>query len=392
MFEKEFDIAYLIALNQKGEISPLDKQLLNDWLNQDLANRSLFDELINDEILKTKITKFSTIQSNVIWDKVTSRIAEVSCSIDEPRKVRLWSPISMAAVACLTILLSSLFYFINLKEKPQKDNYTADIAPGKVGATLTLANGKHINLSTVAHGKIAKELGVDIIKTENGQVVYEIQDGNGIVSNGINTLSTAKGEIYFLRLPDGSSVWLNAGTTLKFPASFSKLKTREVELDGEAFFEIIKDKTHPFIVKSAGQEVRVLGTHFNVNNYNDEHCTKTTLIEGSIQLKSGKGSPILKPGQQSLLTTKELIVQNVNTEVVTSWKDGRFHFKDTELQDVLRQLSRWYNIDIAYKDGVPDIRFTGFIDRNYTLSEALEILKYLKVNFKVVDRTIEVHK
>lgn len=238
--------------------------------------------------------------------------------------------------------------------------YLNDIAPGGNKAILTLANGEEISLSDARNGQIKRLPGLDIIKTAEGAVVYHVA-GNGTkqATAEYNTIKTPAGGKYTINLPDGSTVILNAASSLKFPSSFAGLsegEERKVELNGEGYFQVAKNTGHPFVVKTASQQVRVLGTHFNINAYEDEEAVKTTLLEGSVLIRPfGKGNRevALKPGQQSTLQKHKLSVQTVNTSLATDWINGDFIFEEEPIPDVMRRIARWYDIDVQYEGQVP---------------------------------------
>ncbi|SMD11531.1 FecR family protein [Pedobacter nyackensis] len=319
--------------------------------------------------------------------------------LNHPTKIfKLWPRIAIAVAIMMVVSAGLVFYFnhINLKS-----SYTAGIAPGRMGATLTLASGKKIRLSDAANGEIAKEADIRVTKTADGQVVYEIasqtrnDDNNRSLQGGTtkypyNTLSTAKGETYILTLPDKSKVWLNAASSLTYSTTLNEHGARRVKLEGEAYFEIFKDKAHPFIVKTENQEVIVHGTHFNINSYVDEGRTKTTLLEGAVGITTvyNAREVMLKPGQQAELEGKSMVVNVANLEEVLAWKNGLFKFKDADIRTVMRQMARWYNIEVIYQGKVPDIVFTGEIYRNENASQLFNMLKFYKVNFKVDGKKI----
>jgi len=264
------------------------------------------------------------------------------------------------------------------------------ITPGKQGATLTLSNGKQIKLTGALNGQLAEEIGVAISKTADGQLVYKIAASPSLPGPErikTNTLSTAKGETYQVLLPDGSRIWLNAATTLSYPASFSYLKKRQVKLTGEAYFQVAKDTAHPFIVESGKQEVEVLGTHFNINAYNDEQALTTTLLEGSVKINQ---QTILKPGQQSVLTGQGgLQVNYVDTEEAVAWKKGDFVFNEEKISIIMRQLERWYNVEIKISDKLANKEFTGKIARSRNISQVLSLMEETnRIRFKIEGRRI----
>ncbi|WP_316818143.1 FecR family protein [Pedobacter nyackensis] len=311
------------------------------------------------------------------------------------RKLSIFKTISAVAAALLVIGGSYLWYN-NQSVQDTKQAQVQDIVPGKNAATLTLADGRKIVLTADVKGELATESGASITKTANGQLIYEIKDQESGDPHALNKLSTAKGESYQLRLPDGTMVWLNAASSISYPVSFSSAMSREVELVGEAYFEVSKDKKRPFIVKTVHQQIRVLGTHFNVNAYTDEPELKTTLLEGSIKLSleglsSGRQDRILKPGEQAALAGARLNVANVDVEQVVDWKNGDFVFQSEPLTSLMRRVSRWYNVRVMYAPGVDkEGTFTGKVSRKKNVSVLLKALQSGGLKFEVIGNTIMV--
>lgn len=273
-----------------------------------------------------------------------------------------------------------------------------DIVPGGNKAVLTLANGKKINLTDVNIGTLAEQSNVQIAKIADGQLVYSIlsdQQVRNNQKNQYNTIETPKGGRYQMRLPDGTNVWLNSASRLTFPSSFSSLSKRKVELSGEAYFEVAKDSSRPFVVKTILQEVEVLGTHFNISSYEDESSVKTTLIEGSVKIVAKNGSDkILKPGQQSVLTADNITVENINEgQQALAWKNDQFIFESNDIQYVMRIISRWYNVEVEYVGAIPENKFGGAISKFENISEVLKSLESTgRVKFKIEGRRILVYK
>jgi len=324
----------------------------------------------------------------------------------------------IAAAAIIFIVLTcGLYYYQNKPKSPQlaaqklqpKKN---DIAPGGNKAILTLADGSKISLSDAANGEIAKQAGISITKTSNGQLIYSIADSQPVEGLGqlqvYNTIETPKGGQYQINLPDGSKVWLNAASSLRFPTKFAG-NERKVELSGEAYFEIAhitlpseesrtgakKDsgaEAMPFKVISGNQTVEVLGTHFNINAYSDEPSIRTTLLEGSVRVllnsPSGEGlmnfSKRLKPGQQSKVN-KMINVFNVDTQEAIAWKNGYFIFNNENIESIMRKVSRWYNVDIEYQGNISQKALWGSLSRFKNLSELIDMLELTgSVHFKIV--------
>lgn len=322
----------------------------------------------------------------VIWSKISETEAARKIWRINYRKY----VIAIAAALALIVLGIYFFNYIGHDSRQQNDALVQDVAPGKTGATLTLANGKRIRLTEAANGEIAKEAGISISKTADGQIVYEIKAA-GADPGKANTLTTAKGETYILTLPDKSKVWLNAASGLTYSATLIEHGVRRVKLIGEAYFEISKDKAHPFVVQTDKQEVEVLGTHFNVNNYSDELTVKTTLLEGSVRV-TGKAEGIekmLKPNQQAVLDNGKLTINNVDAEEVVAWKNGLFVFEDEPLESVMRKIARWYNVEIEYQGADKTMRIGGGVSRYENVSKVLKQLELTKgVHFKIEGRKI----
>jgi transmembrane sensor len=347
--------------------------------------RAIRDE--SADALKT----YSSFHTHKKWDELKAQI-ELTAAVRSKAKLRkLW--FSIAAAAVLLLIGISFIYRSNQQPQNVVNIIRNDIPPGKNTATLTLDNGKKIVLSAANDGKLASEAGIVISKTADGQVVYTVKDDKLAMGTHIHTLSTAVGETYRLRLPDQSEVWLNASSSIKFPASFASAKLREVELTGEAYFEIAKDKAHPFIVKTNLQEVQVLGTHFNINSYADHPTTVTTLLEGSVQVSNHvEQGKIIKPGEQSIVQDgRDIIVAPADIKNVMAWKNGYFRFRNEPIEEVMAKIIRWYNIDVVYTGKVSGEKFNGNISRRKNISEVLNMLSYSNdVKFKVEGRRVTV--
>lgn len=278
-----------------------------------------------------------------------------------------------------------------------------DIKPGSVGATLILANGKTIKLANVSDSTIASEAGVTITKSADGQLIYNLsfkdtaRDLDPTAIGMTNTLFTAKGETYRVKLPDGSKVWLNAASSLTYSANLVQNGQRRVKLTGEAYLEVAKDNTHPFIVESEGQQVEVLGTHFNINSYADEGSIKTTLLEGSVKVSQNDGRQstlILRPGQQSVIKGSNRIkVEEVDVNEAVLWKEGKFSFDREEIGSIMKKVERWYDVEVSYKDDVRSVKLTGSVSRFENVSKLLSMLENTReVHFKIEGKKIIVSK
>ncbi len=309
----------------------------------------------------------------------------------------------VAASVLLFISITTVWYInrkpdetVNLADAGQKTTKPADIAPGSNQAILTLGDGSSIALDDKANGIITQQEGALVKKTDDGHVVYDA--GNNAIA-AINTITTPNGGQYRLTLADGTNVWLNAASSIKFPTKFTG-NTREVEITGEVYFEVAKDKLHPFNVVSQNQVIEVLGTHFNVNTYKDEPAEKTTLLEGSIKvsrirnlLKDESTTRELKPGQQSVLTSSKTAfrIQSTDIEEAVAWKNGYFKFDKVDIQTIMRQVARWYNVEVEYRGGISEDLFVGKIARSENVSGVLRILELSKIKTSIEGRKIIVH-
>jgi transmembrane sensor len=387
MFDIELHIANLIAASLQGRITDTEQVQLDAWLIQNPENQQHFETAYQEYILKENLRVYNSADKESIWLKTTVKInADKNKTSEIPvRKLYPFRRINIAAAVVLVLFGIYFFNYRNGKHSGSEALVTQHIEPGSVGATLALANGKKIRLNEAANGELAKEAGVVITKSANGDLIYEIKDKAG-ESGKVNTLSTANGQTYHLRLPDGTLVWLNSASSLTYAANLIKNGHRKVKLKGEAYFEVAKDKAHPFVVESKGQEVEVLGTHFNINSYADEPSTKTTLLEGSVRIvhapSSGnaaagsKEDVILKPNQQADLQRGIIKVKPVVAEDAIAWKNGYFNFDSDNLESIMGRIARWYNIQPVYEDEfLKQEIFIGTISKYEKISKVLHMME-----------------
>lgn len=360
-----------------GTITAVEEQEFTNWYNQNQ------DAPLN---IPSAIAGSDQEMHDRILHKIRAEIKTAS-----PGKSMSISRYVLAA--CLVLVMASIFmYFIN-QESAQKSALVTqgDFPSGRNTANLTLADGSVISLDDVGNGKIVEQAGIAVVKEADGLLTYRVKEGGKFAKEQFNTISTPLGGQYKIILPDGTKVWLNAGSSLKYPTSFQG-KQRLVTLFGEGYFEVAKDKNMPFKVKTSNQEITVLGTHFNINAYKDEPDVKTTLVEGAVKVlatdlnQTGSGVPVvLAPGEQSVLSkNNRLSVRSVNVAAETAWKSGVFSFQNTDIHVVLRQFSRWYNVEIEFEGEVPDVKLWGEMDRNVSATEALEMLHYFNLKYKVI--------
>lgn len=370
------------ALDDPENLAYLDEELLLTFMN----DTYFFEE---QEAGKTAISR--EIMQKIRKLNESNHLAQHPMVAAKKIFVRNWQ---RAAAVIFLILTGAVSWWISgNREHTEKEpvatvQHHIDVPPGKNGAILKLADGREVVLDSLADGVVATQLGTKV-ELKNGRLVYDAGKRNpGEI--WYNTMTTPKGRQFQLVLPDGTKVWLNAASSITYPASFTG-NARQVKISGEAYFEVAKIKDMPFHVTINDMaEVKVLGTHFNINAYEGEAGIKTTLLEGSVQtslLGAGKTPDyvVLKPGQQAEVTKDQKIKLNesVNTDQVMAWKNGLFNFENASLEEVMRQLSRWYNIEVVYERGIPQMVFGGEMSRNVSLAGLLNGLERAGVHFRI---------
>ncbi|QEH41208.1 FecR family protein [Chitinophaga sp. XS-30] len=330
---------------------------------------ALLDEQFNDD---TRPLTGDAATGERILGELMKQIPQTTV-----RRIQIWRWAAAAAI----LLISLGTYLLYNSDQPVKVAQQTEISPGKNGAILTLADNTQVSLDTLRNGIIALQGGA-VAKVVNGSLVYEAK-GNEVM---YNTMHTPNGRQFQIVLPDGTQVWLNAASSIRYPTVFTG-RERRVEIKGEAYFEVAKKKNMPFRVNVNNKaEVEVLGTYFNINAYEEEPSINTTLLEGAVSV----GNVVLKPGQQARITDSIQIVDNIDVSSVTAWKNGFFDFEGQSLRVVMRQLERWYDIKVVYKNNVQDIIFRGKIFRNLKLGDVLYILQKMGVKFEMEGRTLTV--
>jgi len=297
---------------------------------------------------------------------------EAVLSADRPTKVvrpffRRW----MAAAAVIALIAGTYFFVArNNTQAPPVAQKPANLPPGHQGAILTLSNHQQIVLDSAANGSLANEGGTTVQKT-NGQITYIAGNTNTVL---YNTMTTPRGRQFQLVLPDGSRVWLNASSSITYPTAFTG-NERKVTVTGEAYFEVQHDASKPFSVVTAKETVTVLGTHFNVMAYDDEPAIHTTLLEGSVKVSAGGQNNIIRPGEEAVLANNSLQVKKTDTTNAVAWVRGQMALENATIETVMRQVSRWYNVDVKLEGDMPPTKFFGMIDRNVYLPDLLSVLE-----------------
>lgn len=370
-------LEYLFTQYLEDNLSEKESIEWSKALNDESAHQKL-NELVENTFDRKDILKYK------LNDSEAERIRTYIISQPQAKKSKIY--ILYKRIASVAAVLAFIFvgiYLIkneNTKEKKLVSQQVNTIHPGKIGATLTLANGTKISLTDSKNGKIAKESGISITKLSNGVVVYKVESNNADPIS-TNVLSTAKGETYAVELPDHSKIWLNAASSLTYSSALLQNGIRAVKLEGEAYFEIAKDAAHPFVVESKGQKVEVLGTHFNIDSYNDDPNVVTTLLEGSVRLKfegqqTDRKSVILKPGQKAVLTGNTVKIKIADIDEAIAWKNGQFVFNNESLESIMRKISRWYNVEVAFQtEDLKEELFWGSTSRFDNVSDVLHMLE-----------------
>ena len=374
---KKETLITLINKYLSNEATPEEEARLLSYYDTLQKNKLQWDEL---EMGNENLTK------SELYSKILSEIKKRESAPKKMIFLRRW--FVAASITTLLIASASLVFYMKYNSSYFIAKNSAhpvnkhSIAPGGNKALLTLADGSKITLDDAASGELAKQSGTKVSKAANGQLVYTVENSaSHATATGLpeyNVIETPKGGQYQVDLPDGTKVWLNAGSSLKYPTNFDGA-VRKVELAGEAYFEVAKNAHKPFEVISNHQMVEVLGTHFNISSYTDETSVKTTLLEGSVKVSAIKAnqSRLLKPGQQSDINyaNNSISVQPVNTEEVVAWKNGYFLFTDEDLKSIMSKFARWYNVEVEYQGNVDNLRFGGMVSRSKDLAQALKIIE-----------------
>jgi ferric-dicitrate binding protein FerR (iron transport regulator) len=381
----------LLKRYRAGDCTPQEKMLVEQWYAQ---------------LVETGEWQWGEGEKQEMEKTMEARLMELinttnNVSVTPVHRIHLLRRARWWAAASIILLLSTgaYFLFFNQADKTTeiaKKDLPDDVkAPQTNRAMITLANGQRVYLDSVSNGQLALQGNIKLVKLANGQVAYLTTTGEIVKELQYNTLTNPRGsKVIDITLADGSRVWLNSGSSVTYPVAFTGTE-RKVSIIGEAYFEVAKNVAMPFKVKKINSdiEVQVLGTHFNMNAYDDEPSVKVTLLEGSVNVTAGKAHNILKPGQQAQLQNSEVsIVNNVDLAETMAWKNGRFYFDGTDIKTIMRQIEKWYNVEVKYQ---AEIRysFVARVSRDVPVSELLKLLELTEgVHFKINDNTIVVTK
>lgn len=390
----------LISKFLKGTLDNSERTVLEDWVNASDANKKVFENLSNKEWVATELEKIYEFDEDAGWETIATSLNSKSAG----GSIRPYWMKWVAAAAVLITLASSSYWFSMFSGSDeafvanlsQEERFGKDIkAPESNKAILILGDGRKIVLEEVSKGKLATDGDVEVTKTDDGQIIYKgkKETRSNVVNE--NTLFVPRGsKAVRLVLADGTEVWLNSGSSLTYPSQFVGID-RKVKMTGEVFFDVARNPSKPFKVMANGLETQALGTQFNINAYADESVAKITLIEGSIKVarKKNKGIAdhlIVKPGQQLLGAEELKLIDHANIDEVMAWKNGQFYFEGANIQTIMSQISKYYDVDVVYKGDI-HYSFVMKISRTVPISELLKIMELTDlVRFKIDGNKIAV--
>ncbi|MCA0395771.1 MAG: FecR domain-containing protein [Bacteroidetes bacterium] len=379
-------VSSLLTSRLEGkELSPADQQYLDEWLAASPGNRDLLSKLDDPAYLREELQKMVRYDAEASWNKI-----QPAPAIGRQRW-KYWT----AAAAVLLAIAGVGYYLLSKPPKPVDlavEKPANDVAaPAQTKATITLHDGRRITIDSVNTGTMVVQGDIAVQKTAGGQIVYS-GDGSAPQPVGFNILSNPRGSgVISLVLSDGTKVWLNADSEIRYPVSFQG-DLREVQMQGEAFFEVARNEKQPFVVTANGTVVQVTGTHFNVNAYQEEASLKVTLLEGGVKVSKNQQTVLLAPGQQAQVSDHINIDKSADTEQVMAWKNGYFSFKGADIYTAMRQMSRWYDVDVQFNDNITEL-FYGDISRDKNISSVLKMLETTgSVRFTTKGKLIEVNK
>ncbi len=403
------DLLYISELIRKSwsdKLTETEKKYLDTWISKSEANRRLFEagkERLERDLLNLEQYDIESATKR-IFARVENNTENVASLPGITNRKKLWW---MAAASAIFIVAFGIWVFRPSQVEPQAKHTPSQIEqdslkiiPGGNNAVLTLSDGSLIILDSAADGLISNQGTAKVIKLESGKLAYNTVSSGKAASPVYNTISTPRGGQYQVTLPDGTVVWLNSASSVSFPTVFDET-ARQIKITGEVYLEVaplINNSNQakiPFVVKIASSsgthvgEVQVLGTHFNINAYDDEGAVRTTLLEGAVKCINGSNNMILRPGQQANFSGSRISVKNdIDTDRVIAWKNGTFLFDSEDIESIMRQISRWYDIKVSYKGVISKEAFSGIVSRSSDLEQVLKIMEAGGVKFSIEGRKI----
>lgn len=385
-----FHISALVVKKLNDQLTAVEEIEFQKWLNSSDNNRNLFEKLLDESVRKHDLQQLKAFDADRALKNVQHRVA----TGDKTKTIFKNYFFKLAAAIVIIFSVMLWFYKSQLRQEQfsTKNQSHEKIVPGGNKAILTLANGTAINLQNAKNGTIANQGSIKINKTKDGKINYQALDPDETqaLSTQYNTLYVPRGGQYQLTLPDGSKVWLNAESTLKYPVIFNYAE-RSVTLSGEAYFEVVHNEKAPFKVLSNGQTVEVLGTHFNVTSYPDDNGTITSLFQGSVKVSNSKTSSIIKPGQMIFNNKKsnDLHISPASEDEILAWKNGYFNFNNEDIKNIMKRISRWYDVEVDFQGDIQNKSYWGTFPRSQSLATLLKNLEQTRtIHFKVSGRRI----
>lgn len=390
-----FLLATLITRSKQGLLTPGEQAVLDAWIAASEENRQLWMELSDPDVQQEQVRIMAGFNETAALERfLASKPSATKVHRMRPMATWKWA----AAVLILALGVSSYFLLTRNMQKTAHQYAQHDIPPGKNGAILTLADGSQVVLDSLHEGNIATQQGTQISLKQN-----ELKYDASAATDGaaLNTITTPNGRQYHVTLPDGTEAWLNAASSIQYPVAF-KGQERRVKISGEIYFEVANKSWQPFIVEADQMKLEVLGTSFNINTYKNESAIRTTLLTGAVKVtpaprgKATTKSEVLVPGQTAILSRNAAteatltVMETPDADKVIAWKNGLFNFEGQDLYSVMRQLERWYNIDVQYVGKPENVIFRGKMHRNTNLSDVLKVLETMDVNFELKGNTLYV--
>jgi len=378
------NIKELILKRLRETLTPAEEQALEAWMMESDQNRAIVEELSDPQRLAESFAKLDSLHPDQVWKRVKSNSEDILVS---PLFLRRRLRTLTSYAAAVVLLIAAGIYFQEhtkktLTVRPEMQLSMDVAAPSTNHSVITLSDGQEIYIDSAKAGVVAIEGNVSIRKNSNGSIEYVDSGHDGPLQ--YNTLTVPRGsQIASIILSDGSLVVVNAGSKIRYPVSYSRSE-RGIDITGEAYIEVVKDTRRMFTVTGGGMITEVLGTHFNINTYPDETGMKVTLLEGSVKVSGGTKHKVIKPGEQTVYERGIMQVRTgIDVNQVIAWKNGLFDFQDKHLPEVMRQISRWYDLTVIYEGKIPEIEFFGQMGRNLKLSDVLNVLKDAGLHFRM---------
>jgi transmembrane sensor len=403
---KASHIASLIIRRMQNKLTDEEWAELETWLQEDGENYLLYEELIDQEKLGAALNDLHAIDHDIAYERLSQKLSLTTAA---PKRVYPKSPkIWWYMVAALLVLIAGFFFYFNTNTHrgPSKMPPPLVTAQKKLPGTgsdsqkaiLILADNTTIALDAINNGSIAQQGNSQVLKKSSGELQYSFTTGAKEYETGYNTIQTPRGGEYQVVLDDGTRIWLNAASTLRFPVHFDG-DERRVTLSGEAYFEVASSLSpatghkKTFTVRVNEMDVQAIGTSFNINAYKEDKLTQTTVVEGLVKVSTNNKDQLLQPGKKLVVQDSSFTVEDADIKQEIAWKNGQFVFRNTSLEAVMNELARWYNVDVVYKQPMPSLHFSGEIQRQATIDRVLEMLELTGgVRFTVKGQLVQVYR